>query len=120
MNLKDDDANTALHYLVRWKPRNSEEEKMQMEVLHKMADKGIPINARNRMGETALHVSCWHGNNTVVEQLISLGADLNVQNKFETKKKETDDLISSDLILFFSFFLCKKTALQILVCTIVC
>ena len=46
---------------------------------------GVPINARNSLGETALHLAAYSGRLLVTEQLLDKGADINaVNNENET------------------------------------
>ncbi|MGL5721513.1 MAG: ankyrin repeat domain-containing protein [Brevinema sp.] len=44
----------------------------------KMVNEGADVNAKDRMGYTALHIASWNGNNELVEYLLRLGANPNV------------------------------------------
>src|SRR5437868_12054777 len=41
---------------------------------------GIPVNARDSLGGTALHDAAWAGEKSVVEYLIRAGADVNARH----------------------------------------
>ncbi|MGL5253448.1 MAG: ankyrin repeat domain-containing protein [Brevinema sp.] len=43
-----------------------------------MINDGADINARDKMGYTALHIAAWNGNRELVEYLLQLGANPNI------------------------------------------
>jgi len=49
--------------------------------LKKLIMKGVPLDARDEMGNTALIIACQNGQGRCVKLLIRSGADPNVQNK---------------------------------------
>jgi len=69
---RDDSQNTPLHYLVR-APQEMEERGEYFDVLQKMVTPQT-ATARNRHGETPLHIAAMYGNTSVVFLLIRNGA----------------------------------------------
>jgi hypothetical protein len=43
-------------------------------------ERGANVNEQDNYGNTPLHVACYHGNQDIVEALMSCGADVNITN----------------------------------------
>ncbi len=54
-----------------------------MQVVRNMVCRGVDVNARDRDGNTALHLAAKYGHAAIVEFLVSQGADVNAANKYD-------------------------------------
>jgi len=52
-----------------------------IEAVKQHLDAGGDVNAKNRLGNTALHFAAWEGRKEIVELLIAKGADVNAKNR---------------------------------------
>jgi len=52
----------------------------QTAIAELLVERGVDINARDQAGNTALHTACRHKRADMVKFLLSMGANLNVQN----------------------------------------
>ncbi len=73
--IKQDDGNTLYHLAVK---------KNDLALLKKIRNKAIPINAKNKEGNTALHIAAMKAENDhILKYLITLGADTAIKTDFK-------------------------------------
>ncbi|KAI1206203.1 ankyrin [Annulohypoxylon truncatum] len=76
VNHYDCEGQTPLMAFVKYRPEDSRSEKETMERIIKMLySAGANIEARNREGETALHVAARFGKKVALKELLQLGAN---------------------------------------------
>ncbi|KAG5942017.1 hypothetical protein E4U53_007304 [Claviceps sorghi] len=74
-NQHDDDGNTPLMAFVAELPED-DDYKLPPQILEALVGKGANVNARNRRGETALHVAVQRGRKLAMRTLVKLGANV--------------------------------------------
>lgn len=72
LDMKDTNANTPLIELCRLFPDRN--------ITKKVILKTRRINARNNLGDTALHIAAYYGHSEIVLELLKNGADANAAN----------------------------------------
>ena len=87
----DDGGNTIIHYACL-------NESMDAEFLGELIDACVPgvLEVTNKYKFTPLHLTCSHGNETLVKYLLSRGADKNAQTSFNTDAREIARLNMKD------------------------
>ena len=78
VNIKNNDGNTPLHYLVRLSNTNDHQ---LLTVIQSMIEKGADVNCANKYGETPLHC-CFRGIPPVAKLLLSSNANPNALSLF--------------------------------------
>ncbi|KAI0882616.1 ankyrin [Annulohypoxylon maeteangense] len=76
VNLYDCQGQTPLMAFVKYRPEDSREDKDAMEmIIKRLHNAGANLEARNREGETALHVAARFGKKVALKELLQLGAN---------------------------------------------
>ncbi|KAG5924225.1 hypothetical protein E4U42_004712, partial [Claviceps africana] len=78
-NQHDDDGNTPLMAFVAELPEDNDY-KIPPQILEALVGKGANVNARNRRGETALHVAVQRGRKLAMRTLVKLGANVHTRD----------------------------------------
>ncbi|MEI7501627.1 MAG: ankyrin repeat domain-containing protein, partial [Bacteroidota bacterium] len=52
----------------------------QYEMVRKLLDKGLDVNAKNKLGSNPLHLACFTGSVAMVNDLLEKGSDYSVVN----------------------------------------
>ncbi|KAF6795415.1 Ankyrin-like protein [Colletotrichum sojae] len=78
-NAYDDDGNTVLMYFIAQLPEDNDR-KTPVKIIKSVIDSGVDIQARNRSGETALHVAVRLGKKLAMKSLVEMGANVNVKD----------------------------------------
>jgi len=73
-NTSDGEGTSSLHYCCEFNRPDV------IEILAKIAKKGLAVNAQDRYGWTPLHTAAHQGNKNCVSLLIKLGANVNLVN----------------------------------------
>ena len=87
----DEHGNNVLHYVAISAPENLD----VVNQLLALADAKSALNAKNKEGNTPLHIAVQAGNNRLADLFISKGADPNIRNKDGLRvveSEETDDV----------------------------
>ncbi|KAG5993309.1 hypothetical protein E4U43_003542 [Claviceps pusilla] len=78
-NQHDDDGNTPLMLFVAELPED-DDYKIPPKILEALVRNGANVNARNRRGETALHMAVQRGRKLAMRTLVKLGANVHVRD----------------------------------------
>ncbi|KAG6007123.1 hypothetical protein E4U21_006307 [Claviceps maximensis] len=78
-NQHDDEGNTPLMTFVAELPED-DDYKIPPKILETLVTKGANVNARNRRGETALHIAVQCGRKLAMRTLVKLGANVHVRD----------------------------------------
>ncbi|KAG6028251.1 hypothetical protein E4U41_000714 [Claviceps citrina] len=78
-NQHDDDGNTPLMTFVAELPED-DDYKVPPKILEALVSRGANVHARNRQGETALHIAVQCGRKLATRTLIRLGASVHVRD----------------------------------------
>jgi ankyrin repeat protein len=78
---------------------------VDLQIARWLIERGANVNARNRFGETPLHIYCGSGRTSIVKLLLEKRADVNARNNFghtplwvATRHQESDRKAEFDLI----------------------
>lgn len=75
----DDNGDTVLMYFVAQLPED-DDRKTPVNILKSIIDSGVDIQARNRSGETALHVAVRLGKKLAMKTLVNMGANVHAMD----------------------------------------